>query len=488
MYSPQEPFSSTSKTVTQTATQTSPEGVKFNIGSTGSRDENLRLSPKMTRKDRSGKPHRGKREHVVSPASAQREKPGSSRDKVKEAMSPSVAECLRAIFAAFLWHEGIVHDAMACASYIKFHPDLTKQGTFHWKSPSNTAKSEKLTKEQKARQRHSVEVSTYSYLNNVTLQNTDDLLKPGTNANINEVTHLTESSGEDAAGRASTSYTQGPHGQKLATVMEGGPGTDPPDLPPVLRHVVLLWEELTTSCLKAVAQQIILPSPTIPARLKKADKLKDKNDREKKKHKKKSSSSSSIPMFGAEAAAAAVAGEEEDGVCELCGCNVPSENSEQHFRTVHPGCGASSKGCGYVGTRWKVFPTKDRVSQPCGEAVRGCFHMCWSCRNRHKGQFSQFAGNKSSNGKGKRKSNSKLLSPLPQLDAHVIMRNNAMFLLDLASAASPALLSRTNLMRRSPCVMPCVSELSPDNSPFPKVRYHWMDGTVRVGDTNKQTF
>jgi E3 ubiquitin-protein ligase MYCBP2 len=25
-----------------------------------------------------------------------------------------------------MWHEGIVHDAMACASFLKFHPDLTK--------------------------------------------------------------------------------------------------------------------------------------------------------------------------------------------------------------------------------------------------------------------------------------------------------------------------------------------------------------------------
>lgn len=43
-------------------------------------------------------------------------------------MSPSVAESLRATFAAFLWHEGIVHDAMACASFLKFHPTLPKQG------------------------------------------------------------------------------------------------------------------------------------------------------------------------------------------------------------------------------------------------------------------------------------------------------------------------------------------------------------------------
>ncbi|XP_037787011.1 E3 ubiquitin-protein ligase MYCBP2-like isoform X1 [Penaeus monodon] len=468
-----EPLSTSPKTVTQTATQTSPEGVKFNIGSTGSRDENLRLSPKMTRKDRSGKPHRGKRDRAVSPAAVQREKPGPSRDKIKEAMSPSVAECLRAIFAGFLWHEGIVHDAMACASYIKFHPDLTKQGTFHWKPRANTGtKTEKLTKEQKARQRHSVEVSTYSYLNNVTLQNTEDLLKPGANANINEVPRITDTNEEDAANRAGTSYTQGPQGpqgQKLPTVMEGGSGPDPPDLPPVLRHVVLLWEELTSSCLKAIAQQIILPSPTLPVRLNKTDKTKEKSDREKKKHKKKSASAG-IPMFGVDS----IVGEEEDGVCELCGSNIPPDGAEQHFRTIHPGCGGSSKGCGYVGTRWKFFPSKDRVTQPCGVVVRGCFHMCWSCRNRHKGQYSQFSGSKGTNGKMKRKSNSKLLSPLPQLDTHVIMRNNAMFLLDLASAATPALPTRSHVPRRSPCTMPCVSELSPDNSPFPKVAFQCL--------------
>lgn len=45
---------------------------------------------------------------------------------ILQALSPSVAECLRAVFAAFMWHEGIVHDAMACASFLKFHPDLTK--------------------------------------------------------------------------------------------------------------------------------------------------------------------------------------------------------------------------------------------------------------------------------------------------------------------------------------------------------------------------
>ena len=40
---------------------------------------------------------------------------------VSKAVSPLVAECSRAVFASFLWHEGIVHDAMACASYLKFN-------------------------------------------------------------------------------------------------------------------------------------------------------------------------------------------------------------------------------------------------------------------------------------------------------------------------------------------------------------------------------
>ena len=45
----------------------------------------------------------------------------------RQALSPAVAECQRAIFAAFLWQEGLVHDAMASASYLKFHPEVNKE-------------------------------------------------------------------------------------------------------------------------------------------------------------------------------------------------------------------------------------------------------------------------------------------------------------------------------------------------------------------------
>lgn len=44
----------------------------------------------------------------------------------KRALPSCLAESFRAVFAAFMWHEGIVHDAMACSSFLKFHPSLPK--------------------------------------------------------------------------------------------------------------------------------------------------------------------------------------------------------------------------------------------------------------------------------------------------------------------------------------------------------------------------
>lgn len=51
---------------------------------------------------------------------------GGASSVLKRALPSSLAESLRAVFAAFLWHEGIVHDAMACSSFLKFHPTLPK--------------------------------------------------------------------------------------------------------------------------------------------------------------------------------------------------------------------------------------------------------------------------------------------------------------------------------------------------------------------------
>lgn len=100
--------------LTQTGTQTSPENITtppikghFSIGTTNKEE---RVSPKSARKERTVGKIRPKR--AISPANLQ-QLPSSSKviypgsEPVKQAISPSVAEALRAVFAAFLWHEGM---------------------------------------------------------------------------------------------------------------------------------------------------------------------------------------------------------------------------------------------------------------------------------------------------------------------------------------------------------------------------------------------
>lgn len=47
-----------------------------------------------------------------------------------QALKPSIADCCRTVFAAFLWHERLVKDAMVCSTYLKFHPELHSVSSF----------------------------------------------------------------------------------------------------------------------------------------------------------------------------------------------------------------------------------------------------------------------------------------------------------------------------------------------------------------------
>ena len=57
----------------------------------------------------------------------EKDHPPSLTSKKKQALSPAVAECQRAVFAAFLWQEGLVDDAIASASHLMRNPDMTKK-------------------------------------------------------------------------------------------------------------------------------------------------------------------------------------------------------------------------------------------------------------------------------------------------------------------------------------------------------------------------
>ena len=136
---------------------------------------------------------------------------------VKEALSPSVAESIRAVFAAFVWHEGIVHDTMAVASYLKFHPNLAKH-------PEVTDKAQESRPSRQPRQRHSVEVSLSAYMN---ANNLESLHTSNAN-NRNNISGI-------------------PEGETLALSM---------DLPPTIKLLVYLWDEVKSYCIQAILQQV----------------------------------------------------------------------------------------------------------------------------------------------------------------------------------------------------------------------------------------
>ena len=61
------------------------------------------------------------------PPKAEEVKEVKPRPQGKQALSPAVAECQRAVFAAFLWQEGLVYDAIASASHLMRNPDMVKK-------------------------------------------------------------------------------------------------------------------------------------------------------------------------------------------------------------------------------------------------------------------------------------------------------------------------------------------------------------------------
>lgn len=331
--------------LTQTGTQTSPENVTikghFSIGTTNKEE---RVSPKSVRKERSVGKVRPKR--AISPANLQ-QLPSSSKviypgsEPVKPAISPSVAESLRAVFAAFLWHEGVVHDAMACASFLKFHPTLPKQGalvvTRHPECPIDKRRQE-LTKEEKQRQRHSVEVSNAGNYLHIQPSTLESLTRSAANAsaNRNRSRKLT-----DGAIRE-----EGSDGFGYQTISV---------LPPALKSLVYLWEELTCNCLQAITQQMIIASP-INKKIQKCDKimlnakndLKDKTtvmaaERDGKKSRKKK-----IPPrnYLEDIGLSSFHSPNAETLCELCGDNFPHPVT-YHMHQTHPGCGQHSGGKGY---------------------------------------------------------------------------------------------------------------------------------------------
>ncbi|XP_055587703.1 E3 ubiquitin-protein ligase highwire isoform X4 [Uranotaenia lowii] len=260
-----------------------------------------------------------------------------SKELPKRALSPSIAETLRAVFAAFLWHEGLVHDAMACASFLKFHPSISKKESENM--PVGNPHEHLLTREQKVLQRHSVEISNAgTYLN----------IRPSTLETLAKIGNCCV------------------HNRKLRNrnmdifSSKEGDYPQPSALPPALRCLVYVWDQLCCNFIHLVET--------------------NSNDKE------NDFSSLKSNKSGEEKTTVNLKNQSqkkvEDGCwCELCDVFLPIPVT-YHMRIVHPGCGKYAKGKGYnsIGVYCEGWAGN------CGDGGQGVsswYLMCEKCRQKY---------------------------------------------------------------------------------------------------------
>lgn len=398
----------------------------FNIGSTGPKD-----GGKLARRDHA-KMAKTRTKRTMSPTNSQQNTNTNrtlnlNKDKVKEAISPSVAECLRAVFAAFLWHEGIVHDAMACASFLKFHPSLPKQGALVVTRQAVIQTTDKQKQEQKARQRHSVEVinaGNYLYIQPSTVE---ALTRSAANANANRNRKKQKTVIKEEV-QENVKLDSLPEFQTVAV------------LPPALKSLVFLWEELSTNCLQTIEQRSVLPSPISQIQTMKLGKRPEKRPREdkaKEREKKNSRKKKEWKPVGRGNGGEVLGGIERETICELCGMMFPHPVT-YHMKMMHPGCGWHAGGKGYnSGGNYCIGWAGN-----CGDGGIGgssWYLICDTCRDKYLRARKLKLAKKFLTGMTKKKNASaKVVSPVSSPsgnETHIIMKNNAMFLLDLASAS-----------------------------------------------------
>ena len=354
----------------------------------------------------------GAREKTPTSRSRSGSLQGERQEPVKEAMSPSVAQCMRSVFAAFMWHEGIVHDAMACASFLKFHPNLIKE-----KSKDSAEKEHEPTTEKTNTTAASKKLARHSAIE-IGNMNVNEAMKKLEQVKVKE-RHCSESKAET--------------GKDTRDDVES-------DLPPTLQHLVYFWEDLFSGTIKVISQNLILPSPVLTSKVKKGEKKEkgEKGEKEKKSKKKKDLKYPAVArgnLFG-EAAAGILfgvpGGGDRETMCELCLGLYPNPVT-YHMRQAHPGCGRHAGGQGY-----------NSGGNFCGGWAGNCgdggiggstwYLMCDRCREKYLREKRQVLKEKTK--KVKKKNTPVKQTPTVQpLEAHMVLKNNAMFLLDLASAA-----------------------------------------------------
>jgi hypothetical protein len=320
----------------------------------------------------------------------------------KKALSPAVAECQRAVYAAFLWQEGLVHDAIASASYLKFHPELSKE----MKRAEQKPLPEKEEKVPEAKGEDG------------------EAEKPE-----GEVEGTVEESKKEGDGSEKDVKEEGkkPGAPHKTLSLERGSQLDAQSpsstlsLPATLNHLVTFWDEISSKVLDNASTAF--PPPKVPPIAQELQKRHEEEKKEIEKRKKEKDSKASVAAGGGGSGAT---------VCELCEQSFPDPVT-YHMKDVHPGCGKHASGWGYNsrGTFCSGWAGN------CGDGGRGgstWYLMCKDCHAKYlamKGEVRKKAIRTAPLPKMKTKKPGKQRS-LPVVSAVQGMIQNAKFLLEIS--------------------------------------------------------
>lgn len=235
-------------------------------------------------------------------------------------------------------------------------------------------------------------------------------------------------------------------------------------LPPALKGLVVIWEELTSTFLKNFEQQTLSPSPSFPQKFSKNNTSQEKGTRktvdvskvknESKRSSRKKKEWKPVNKLNALGEAVDVvvplipASNDRETVCELCGGVYPHPIT-YHMRHAHPGCGGLAGGKGYNSSGNFCVGWAGH----CGDGGIGgnsCYIICDTCREKYIRLKKEGPMTNKDKKKGSGKKKAAIVTPISNavpiispvfgnncpVDTHLIMKENAMFLLDLASSSN----------------------------------------------------
>lgn len=237
-------------------------------------------------------------------------------------------------------------------------------------------------------------------------------------------------------------------------------------LPPALKGMVIIWEDLSSIFLRAFEQQAFLANSSLPSKFarnsalnrekvvprKHSDLSKTKAEGKRSSRKKKDwKPLGRLNVLGETCELVApllTAGNDRETVCELCGGIYPHPVT-YHMRQAHPGCGGLAGGNGYNSSGNFCVGWAGH----CGDGgIRGnsWYLICDACREKYISLKKEGTSSSKEKKKGSSKKKAAIMTPISgamqlaspvfgnnyALDNHIIMKDNAMFLLDLESSSN----------------------------------------------------